>query len=195
MRKIYRDLVRLFDDIRYLFIRRKKVDNKTLAQVMTWCEDNGLDMNSAAQVFGFLKAKGINPAEIRLKNYGIPYSFAEFQEWFDYDPENYAPVPNKFAIFWDDHQSAVVGVFDHVAANGYYVDCIGRKWRNAMIFISMGVYRYILNVPEDMELSKLNLSHLAPSPSETEQAVMSDEDFHLDKDAAKKLDESLESEE
>ena len=104
-------------------------------------------------------------------------------------------MPNKFAIFWDDHQSAVVGVFDHVAANGYYVDCIGRKWRNAMIFISMGVYRYILNVPEDMELSKLNLSHLAPSPSETEQAVMSDEDFHLDKDAAKKLDESLESEE
>lgn len=142
---------------------------KTETQIHAWLKTHGIDRGTAAQIYGYLRGKGVTiNGGIELCQYGLLYSFDEFIEWFEDESESLVPRENEYAIFWDNNKTAVVSVYSHAdPENKTWVDTHGRSWNNACRFESMAQYRLILNTPE-VEKIDLPLSHLCSEEDDVE---------------------------
>lgn len=136
---------------------------KTESQIRAWVKTHGIERGTAAQIFGYLRGKGVAlSGGIELCQYGLTYSFDEFCEWFENDDDSLVPHENEYAIFWDKNKSAVIAVYDRAdPEDKLWIDTFGRAWDNACKFESMAQYRMILNTPEGERID-LPLSHLSP---------------------------------
>lgn len=141
------------------FFRRKKVSigqsDKTLQMVVHWLETHGIEKSVAAQVHGFLSAHNLKLPPIALCQYGLPYSFSEFLEWFEAPVEDCTPKVNDLCIFWNgkDHHNAIIGVLtdcdlDDVPLFSANKDML---FDNCIKFTNMSAYRTVLNTPNDVE--------------------------------------------
>lgn len=134
---------------------------KTLNDVKAWLEQHGITMATAAQVMGFLKAYGMELPQINMCGYGLPYSFADFTRWFFERGNDSLPEENTMCVMWDKNAEAIISILTKVeeVEDGSYrfIDHRGIAFRWCMELNTLGEYRYVLNVPDDMELEQPGL--------------------------------------
>lgn len=166
MKQLKNALRELWYALKWPFIKKRMVGNKTTEQIKDWLETHGIERSTAAHIMGFLAAHNIRLGQIQLCNHGLTYSFEEFMKWWIRPDEGLKPVENELAIFWKEgnHVSACVSVYKEMK-NGLYCDCAGRMWGNAIRFCSIADLRMIINVPDDLEIP-LNLEHIEKARGE-----------------------------
>lgn len=148
---------KIWNEIRFLMGKNKLIGGyKTMNDIKAWLEQHGITMATAAQIMGFLKAYGIELPQINMCGYGLPYSFTDFTKWFFEKADDRMPEENTICVMWDKNAEAIISVLaktDKMIDGSFrFIDHRGVAFSRCMELETIGQYRYVLNVPDDMPL-------------------------------------------